>query len=881
MHRDTRSWQWIALALAASAATSCDAGVGGGEVTLGGALQKGPFVLGSSVAISTVDASGAPTGQVFNTQTTNDLGEFSVTFAYTGFVSLQADGFYYNEVAGRLSTAPITLRAFHEIRGGGAQAAYVNVLTHLSYQRALSLVLGGAAYADAIVQAEAELRTALQVGLPTFDPAEQAIRMNILGGDTDPNAYLLAVSAVLAQAAELDAGPGGPVDATLQELLNATAADLEADGALDATTGRLLREAQLALDSATVMADLADRLAALGSPAQVPDIDRILDVDADLLVDADDNCRRVANADQADGDHDGIGDACDCGSGTLDPGEECDDGNGDQTDGCLDSCHAARCGDGVVRAGVEECDDANADDTDECLGSCIAARCGDGVVRTGVEECDDGNLDDLDECTSACRSARCGDGIVQLVEECDDADADDTDECTAGCRLARCGDGFVHSGVEECDDANSDDYDDCLRPCIAARCGDGWLHTGVEECDDANSDQTDACLDSCLAASCGDGIVRGGVEACDDGNADDTDGCLASCVVAGCGDGVVRAGVEECDDGDSDPADECTTACRWAICGDRFVRTGVEECDDGNADDTDECLGTCVAASCGDGIVQAGIESCDGGTVACLTSCGTLGSAPCSPSCRIPSGAECPPGGEVCNGVDDDCDLETDEDFPCAPSSTGPCPTGCGSTGSRACDASCGWGACVVPLETCNGADDDCDDVTDEGFACRIGATGACLTLCGSTGTHVCGGDCAWGACAPPPVEACNGMDDDCDTLPDEDFECVWYASGACLTGCGSTGSRTCDASCGWGACVAPAEGCNGADDDCDGISDNGFLCRQGMAAPCHTSCDPVGSDTGTRTCNSTCSAWTPCVPPAESCNGRDDDCDTSIDEGC
>lgn len=45
------------------------------------------------------------------------------------------------------------------------------------------------------------------------------------------------------------------------------------------------------------------------------------------------------------------------------------------------------CGDGLVGA-TEQCDDGNTDDTDGCI-SCAFATCGDGHVRRGVELCDD------------------------------------------------------------------------------------------------------------------------------------------------------------------------------------------------------------------------------------------------------------------------------------------------------------------------------------------------------------------------------------------------------------------------------------------------------------------------------------------------------------
>ncbi len=107
------------------------------------------------------------------------------------------------------------------------------------------------------------------------------------------------------------------------------------------------------------------------------------------------------------------------------------------------------CGD-HLRDDDEACDDGNGVDTDACVG-CALARCGDGVVFAGVEACDDGNTTDGDGCQHNCARPTCGDGAVDPGEDCDDGDDDDTDACPSTCLRAKCGDGFVQAGVEQCD----------------------------------------------------------------------------------------------------------------------------------------------------------------------------------------------------------------------------------------------------------------------------------------------------------------------------------------------------------------------------------------------------------------------------------------------
>ncbi|HEY1117488.1 MAG TPA: DUF4215 domain-containing protein [Acidimicrobiales bacterium] len=190
-----------------------------------------------------------------------------------------------------------------------------------------------------------------------------------------------------------------------------------------------------------------------------------------------------------------------CGDNLFDPdlGEECDDGDLDNGDGCTTECTEARCGDGYVHEGFEDCDDGNGDDGDKCKSDCTAgvAGCGNGAVEEG-EECDDGNEADDDACSRDCKAARCGDGIVQEGEACDDANASDEDACTNACQPNGdgCGNGAVDGG-EECDDGNASNADDCLVTCENAYCGDGYAQAGVEACDDGNGDDSDFCRSDC------------------------------------------------------------------------------------------------------------------------------------------------------------------------------------------------------------------------------------------------------------------------------------------------------------------------------------------------------------------------------------------------
>jgi hypothetical protein len=190
----------------------------------------------------------------------------------------------------------------------------------------------------------------------------------------------------------------------------------------------------------------------------------------------------------------------------------------------------------------------------------------------------------------------------------------------------------------------------------------------------------------------------------------------------------------------------------------------------------------------------------------------------------------------------------------------------------------CG-GSCAVP-EVCNGVDDDCDGSIDDG----LGSTTCGIGACQRTQQNCVGGQVS--SCVPgaPAAEACDGaLDDDCNGVVDDGCECVNGAVQGCYTGSPSTlgvglchgGTQTCVLGH-WGACsgeVTPAaESCDGKDNDCNGPVDEGLgstICGVGECQVMVQNC--LGG------MPQSCAA----APPAtEICDGKDNDCDGQVDEG-
>jgi Sulfatase-modifying factor enzyme 1/Putative metal-binding motif len=306
------------------------------------------------------------------------------------------------------------------------------------------------------------------------------------------------------------------------------------------------------------------------------------------------------------------------------------------------------------------------------------------------------------------------------------------------------------------------------------------------------------------------------------------------------------------------PDDGCEYSCT-------VTQGGIELCDgidndcNGKIDDDNPQSGMACDDYCPNGLCQG---ECTSGTTLCLA-----GASVCIPGAG--------PTLEICDGKDNDCDGTADNGFDltndshncgvCGNDCTSAFPHGIGSCVNSMCallvcndgyrdynPATPGCEHCeVYPTrdESCNGLDDDCDGIRDNPTlinASRPPTNAICNnranTPCASVQVQ-CLGTGGWGCIYSSDVELdtngkvrftetlCDALDGNCDGNVDEAFANLNTNCDDGNTGvCRSTGQIKCDpndASQTFCKITAPgipagSELCNGLDDDCDGMVDEG-----------------------------------------------------------
>ena len=151
----------------------------------------------------------------------------------------------------------------------------------------------------------------------------------------------------------------------------------------------------------------------------------------------------------------------------------------------------------------------------------------------------------------------------------------------------------------------------------------------------------------------------------------------------------------------------------------------------------------------------------------------------------------------TCDGKDDDCDGSIDEDYVAQPTT---CGTGvCAATAATSCVAGSVVDSCTAGTPTssddatCDGIDDDCSGQDDEDYQSLNTSCGT--GPCAATGTTSCVAGSVVDGCTPnPPLSAddtiCNNIDEDCSGEADEDYVPL---NTSCGTGvCAATGATSC-----------------------------------------------------------------------------------------
>ncbi len=235
--------------------------------TVSGKIEKGPMVRGSSVEMRTLDKFLVPTGASYSTNIENNKGEFSFgeLKIASPYAKLTANGFFFNEVKGELSTAQIALDAIVDLSDN--TTINVNVLTHLISQRIIQLVNGyDKSFKDANKQAQEELLT--QFGLQEYS-GKDVSQFSIMSGDDAASALIVISSYILSDRSE----------AEIVEFLSVLSSEFSRDGKFSDETKERLKSTKNYLNGRleTISDNIVNRYNEIGFEVTVKDLANFID----------------------------------------------------------------------------------------------------------------------------------------------------------------------------------------------------------------------------------------------------------------------------------------------------------------------------------------------------------------------------------------------------------------------------------------------------------------------------------------------------------------------------------------------------------------------------------------------------------------------------
>ena len=229
-----------------------------------GYAQKGPFINGSSVTVYDLQSDLSPTGKSYNSQITDNKGTFHLSniSLSSNYVSLRADGFYYNEISGRQSAAQITLYALSDITG--KNDINVNILTDLEKLRVEYLMKNGKSLTDSKILAQKEILAIFNIEKSDIKTSENLD----ISESGDDNGILLAISSIL---------QGYRSESEMTELLSNISNDIKEDGILNnGTLGSALINHAIILDTNSIKSNLTNRYSKIGATVSIPEFGKYI-----------------------------------------------------------------------------------------------------------------------------------------------------------------------------------------------------------------------------------------------------------------------------------------------------------------------------------------------------------------------------------------------------------------------------------------------------------------------------------------------------------------------------------------------------------------------------------------------------------------------------